>query len=282
MESFSGFFPVWDKLSDAQRLSLQSSVVLRHFEKGSTIHSGSDDCIDLLVVKSGQIRVYTLSDEGKELTLYRLLPHDMCLFSASCVMPSILFDVMVSAELAGPANKQGRIAADNIAGMDARYRGTQGSSIAKVFDLTAASTGATEKTLTSRGMEKGKDYETMFFTFWGLTALRKDVKLPVKKSFMESMFGAMLPRGSKKLKLSRMNMGGMGTVMMKKIMDDKNVDSLEALIQKAIKNGVKIVACTMSMDVMGIRSEELIDGVELAGVGAYLGDAEELNVNLFI
>jgi len=123
---------------------------------------------------------------------------------------------------------------------------------------------------------------TMFFTFWGLTVLRKPKKQPVKKSYMESMFGAMLPRGSRKLKLSRMNMAGMGTAMMKKIMNDKNVDSLESLIQKAIHNGVKIVACTMSMDVMGIRKEELIDGVELAGVGSYLGDAEESNVNLFI
>lgn len=123
---------------------------------------------------------------------------------------------------------------------------------------------------------------TMFFTFWGLTVLRKAEKQPVKKTFMESMFGTMLPRGSGKLKLSRMDMGGMGTAMMKKIMNDKNVDSLEALIQKAISQGVKIVACTMSMDVMGIKKEELIDGVELGGVGAYLGDAEESNVNLFI
>jgi len=123
---------------------------------------------------------------------------------------------------------------------------------------------------------------TMFFTFWGLTALRKAEKQPVRKSLVESMFGFMLPRGSKKLKLSKMNMGGMGTAMMKKIMNDKNVDSLETLIQKAMKSGVKIVACTMSMDVMGIQPEELIDGVELGGVGAYLGDAEESNVNLFI
>jgi peroxiredoxin family protein/TusA-related sulfurtransferase len=123
---------------------------------------------------------------------------------------------------------------------------------------------------------------TMFFTFWGLTALRKEEKQPVRKSLMESMFGAMLPRGSKKLKLSKMNMGGMGTAMMKKIMNDKHVDSLETLIQKAMKSGVKIVACTMSMDVMGIHREELIEGVELGGVGAYLGDAEESNVNLFI
>lgn len=123
---------------------------------------------------------------------------------------------------------------------------------------------------------------TMFFTFWGLTALRKAEKQPVKKSLMESMFGTMLPRGSKKLKLSKMNMGGVGTAMMKKIMNDKSVDSLEVLIQKAMQAGVKIVACTMSMDVMGIKENELIDGVELGGVGAYLGDAEESNVNLFI
>ena len=123
---------------------------------------------------------------------------------------------------------------------------------------------------------------TMFFTFWGLTVLRKKEKQPVKKTFMESMFGAMLPRGSGKLRLSRMNMGGMGTAMMKKIMHDKNVDSLEELIRKAIAQGVRIVACTMSMDVMGIKEEELIEGVELGGVGAYLGDAEESNVNLFI
>lgn len=123
---------------------------------------------------------------------------------------------------------------------------------------------------------------TMFFTFWGLTVLRKTRKQPVEKSFVESMFGAMLPRGSEKLRLSRMNMGGMGTAMMKRIMNDKRVDSLEDLIKKAIRAGVKIVACTMSMDVMGIKPEELIEGVELGGVGAYLGDAEESDVNLFI
>ncbi|MDD3212611.1 MAG: DsrE/DsrF/DrsH-like family protein, partial [Eubacteriales bacterium] len=123
---------------------------------------------------------------------------------------------------------------------------------------------------------------TMFFTFWGLTVLRRPEKVRVKKSFIEKMFGGMLPRGTRKLKLSRMNMAGMGTKMMKSIMKQKNVDSLEELIAKAQKAGVKLVACTMSMDVMGIRPEELIDGVELGGVGAYLGDAEESNVNLFI
>ena len=96
------------------------------------------------------------------------------------------------------------------------------------------------------------------------------------------MFDKMLPRGTKELKLSKMNMGGMGTSMMKKIMEEKNVDSLEIMIEKAKAAGIKLVACTMSMDIMGIRPEELIDGVELGGVGAYLGDAEESNVNLFI
>ncbi|MEA4927980.1 MAG: DsrE/DsrF/DrsH-like family protein, partial [Candidatus Limiplasma sp.] len=123
---------------------------------------------------------------------------------------------------------------------------------------------------------------TMFFTFWGLTALRRPEKVKVHKSLIEKMFGAMLPRGTGKLTLSRMNMGGMGTRMMKSIMKQKNVDSLDTLIAKARAAGVKLVACTMSMDVMGIRPEELIDGVELGGVGAYLGDAEESNVNLFI
>ena len=123
---------------------------------------------------------------------------------------------------------------------------------------------------------------TMFFTFWGLNVLRKAEKQNVKKSFMESMFGFMMPRGARKLKLSKMNMAGMGTAMMKMIMKDKNVDSLEMLIKKAMDAGVKIIACTMSMDVMGIKEEELIEGVELGGVGAYLGDAEESNVNLFI
>ena len=96
------------------------------------------------------------------------------------------------------------------------------------------------------------------------------------------MFGVMMPRGSRKLKLSKMNMGGMGTKMMKRVMREKNVETLENLMKQAIENGVKLVACTMSMDVMGIRKEEIIDGVEFAGVASYLGDAENSDVNLFI
>jgi len=123
---------------------------------------------------------------------------------------------------------------------------------------------------------------TMFFTFWGLNALRKTENVKVKKPFIDSMFGMMMPRGTSKLKLSKMNMGGMGTAMMKKVMKDKNVDSLEALMQHALKSGIRLVACTMSMDIMGITKDELIDGVEFAGVASYLGDAEESNVNLFV
>lgn len=123
---------------------------------------------------------------------------------------------------------------------------------------------------------------TMFFTFWGLNALRKTENVKVRKTVIEKMFGSMMPRGSKKLKLSKMNMGGMGTAMMKKVMKDKNVDSLEDLMKYAMDSGIKLVACTMSMDVMGITREELLDGVEYAGVASYLSDAEESNVNLFV
>ncbi|MEG2213498.1 MAG: DsrE/DsrF/DrsH-like family protein, partial [Clostridiales bacterium] len=123
---------------------------------------------------------------------------------------------------------------------------------------------------------------TMFFTFWGINILRKSQSKPRGKTLIDKIFGLMMPKGIDKLTLSKMNMGGMGTAMMKKIMQDKNVDSLEQLIKKAMAAGVKIVACTMSMDVMGIKEEELIPGVALGGVGAYLGDAEESNVNLFI
>lgn len=123
---------------------------------------------------------------------------------------------------------------------------------------------------------------TMFFTFWGLSILRKPEKADIKKGLVEKMFGMMLPRGSEKLKLSKMNMMGMGTKMIRKVMKDKNVSSLEELIKAAINSGIQIVACQMSMDIMGIKKEELIDGVKIGGVGYYLGEAEDSNVNLFI
>ncbi len=123
---------------------------------------------------------------------------------------------------------------------------------------------------------------TMFFTFWGINVLRKENPPAVDKTFIEKMFGWMMPKGPDKLPLSKMNMGGMGTIMMKGIMNKKNVPSLPELIEQAKKVGVKLVVCSMSMDVMGIKKEELIDGIEEGGVAAYLAKAEEGNVNLFI
>lgn len=123
---------------------------------------------------------------------------------------------------------------------------------------------------------------TMFFTFWGLNILRKPENVPVKKSLIDSMFGVMMPKGPDKLKLSKMDMMGMGTAMMRKVMKDKNVSSLSELVQSAIDSGIELVACQMSMDVMGLKKEELLDGVKLGGVGYMLGEAEDSNVNLFI
>ncbi len=123
---------------------------------------------------------------------------------------------------------------------------------------------------------------TMFFTFWGLNILKKSKKPKVKKDFMGSMFGMMLPKSSKKLSLSKLNMSGMGTSMMRMRMKSKNVDSLEDMINIAIFNKINLVACQMSMDMMGINKEELFDEVKIGGVASYLEEAEKSNVNLFI
>jgi len=123
---------------------------------------------------------------------------------------------------------------------------------------------------------------TVFFTFWGLNLLRKPKKIRVKKGFMDRMFGMMMPRGANKAKLSKMNMGGLGTRMMKGTMKKKNVNSLHELMKSARELGVKFIACAMSMDVMGIQKEELLDGLEYAGVATYLGEADEGTINLFI
>lgn len=123
---------------------------------------------------------------------------------------------------------------------------------------------------------------TMFFTFWGLNVIKKQHKPVVSKDIFGKMFGWMLPSYSGKLKLSKMNMGGAGSWMMRLIMKQKRIDSLESLIRQAIDNGVEMIACTMSMDVMGVQKEELMDNVTLGGVASYLERAEEANVNLFI
>ena len=123
---------------------------------------------------------------------------------------------------------------------------------------------------------------TMFFTFWGLNILKSKNKPKVSKDTMEKMFDFMLPGNTDKLRLSQMNMMGMGPAMIKKIMKKHNVDDLEILIENAINMGVKVVACSMSMELMGIKQEEFIKGVEIGGVASYLGAAEDSGLNLFI
>lgn len=126
------------------------------------------------------------------------------------------------------------------------------------------------------------DKVNMFFTFWGLNILRKSENIPVKKNLISKMFAGMMPRGSRKLGLSKMNMLGMGAKMIRKVMKDNNIYSLEDLIQSAQKAGIRMIACQMSMDVMGITKEELIEGVEIGGVATMLEANDNSNMNLFI
>ncbi len=136
------------------------------------------------------------------------------------------------------------------------------------------------------------DDVTIFCTFWGLNILRKEKAAAAvgaaggngsgRKSFQQNAVGLMMPKGTRHLGLSKMNFAGAGAPLMRKVMKDKNAMSLEALFESAREQGVKFVACTLSMDILGFTKEELIDGLEFAGVAAYLGEADEANVNLFI
>ena len=127
------------------------------------------------------------------------------------------------------------------------------------------------------------DHEvTIFHTFWGLNALRKNEEIQVNKNFMEKMFAKMMPRGSEKMGLSKMNFAGFGPKMIKDIMKKHNTLTVQQLIEMAQEQDIKLVACTMTMDLLGLAKEELLDGIEYAGVAAYLADAEEGHVNLFI
>lgn len=127
------------------------------------------------------------------------------------------------------------------------------------------------------------DHEvTIFHTFWGINALRKQEVVNVQKGFLEKMFAKMMPRGAEKLGLSNMNMAGMGPKMIKHVMNKHNALTLTQLIEMAQEQDIKLITCTMTMDLLGLQKEELLDGVEYAGVAAYLADAEDGNVNLFI
>jgi tRNA 2-thiouridine synthesizing protein A len=124
---------------------------------------------------------------------------------------------------------------------------------------------------------------SIFFTFWGLNVLRRTDAPKLRKPMMDRMFGAMMPAGVGKLNsITKMNFGGLGAWLIRKVMRDKGVQTPEALLKSLVDGGAQLIACTMSMDVMGIRSEELIDGVELGGVAAFLGEAQESGTTLFI
>ncbi len=127
------------------------------------------------------------------------------------------------------------------------------------------------------------DHEvTIFHTFWGLNALRKDGDVEAQKGFLEKMFGKMMPKGADKLGLSKMNMAGMGPKMIKKVMKKHNAQTVPELIEMAQMQDINLVACTMTMDLLGFQKQELLDDITYAGVAAYLADAEDGNVNLFI
>ncbi len=123
---------------------------------------------------------------------------------------------------------------------------------------------------------------TMFFTFWGLSVIKRPERVRTSKDFMGRMFGMMLPRNAGRLSLSKMNFGGLGALMMKGRMKAKNVDALESMMAQSLKSGVRLVACQMSMDIMGVAREELIDGVEIGGVATYMEAAGNSGVNLFL
>lgn len=127
------------------------------------------------------------------------------------------------------------------------------------------------------------DHEvTIFHTFWGLNALRKEEETSVKKGLMEKMFAKMMPQGAEKMGLSKMNFAGLGPKMIKNVMKKHQALPLSQLIEMAREQKINLVACTMTMDLLGLQKEELLNDIQYAGVAAYLADAEAGNVNLFI
>ena len=134
----------------------------------------------------------------------------------------------------------------------------------------------------ANGMLAAGKKVSIFFTFWGLSVIKQQNKANVEKDFISKMFGLMLPSHSRKLGLSKINMMGAGSKMMRSVMKEKHIDSLEDLMQQAIEGGAELIACSMSMDVMGIKKEELVEGITIGGVATYLERAEQSNINLFI
>jgi peroxiredoxin family protein len=123
---------------------------------------------------------------------------------------------------------------------------------------------------------------SMFFTFWGLSALKKKSAAAGQKNLMEKMFSVMTPGSSESLGTSKLNFFGMGAVMLRKMMKDKEIASLEELMGLARELNVKMIACTMSMDAMGVSKDELLDDLTYGGVATYMADAVRSRVTLFI
>ena len=127
------------------------------------------------------------------------------------------------------------------------------------------------------------DEVTMFFTFWSINALRRPEKVATQgKTLLQRAFSTLMPRGAGRLATSHLNFAGAGPMLMKRMMREQKVMSLDELIASAREQGVRMVVCQMSMDIMGLKAEELIDDLEFAGVASYLSDADDANVNLFI
>ncbi len=122
----------------------------------------------------------------------------------------------------------------------------------------------------------------MFFTFWGLNALRRQDPPAHERHLVDRMFGMMMPSGPEKLPLSTMNMAGMGPAMIKKVMEDHSVPSLPDLMESARHDGARLIGCTMTMDLLGIAETDLLEGIELGGVATFLGEAQKSGTTLFI
>lgn len=123
---------------------------------------------------------------------------------------------------------------------------------------------------------------TLFFTFWGLNVLKRENKVKTNKSMIDRIFGKMMPSNATELKLSKLNMGGVGAKIIKNKMKNSNVTLLEEMIKEGMENGIRFVACNMSMELMGIDEKELLDGVELGGVAAFLESADRASINMFM
>ncbi len=176
-----------------------------------------------------------------------------------------------------------RIVVERGAASGAKHADIQASGRGKTFVLFSDDLDKALATFVlANGAAATGEKVTIFFTFWGLNAIKKTNKPKVKKDLFGRMFSMMLPSDSTSLKLSKMNMFGMGSRMMRHIMKNKNVNSLEELREAAVKNGVEFIACQMSMDVMGVSREELIDEVTVGGVATYMNRTEDANLNLFI